>query len=721
MKRLLLLALVAGCTDSATGDLLSSSRISITELATPTIIQVDAPDDHDVSWSPHTLDGTAVTDLDIERDGSDLGFMAGCTTAHGSNTTLLVDVTDETARPRRTQTLVVDVANNGSDACLADVKVWIDCQGDTCGDAPPCSVEKNRADAIILTRNTNARVCVRAKAVDETTTVIGDVKLSVMLGVPAGTETLQPLQTTAQKDAFEQHDVEGGRALEITGHDWLVGPFAFTATTHVGSLDLVRTLEMDIGDKADVGIELTGPLSTIEFVRSQWDVVVHHFPETMMCMLAMKADAGFVAKLSNGTDSVDPVQAPLPCEATHTHYTLGVVPTIDAALKLHAELLAGNPATPAQATISVGVQSAAENLGICSGGNQKATAADGVCADIDNDGTVEILQVSAGTSGGCLVEVKGAAASGNFDWRAGVPASFAMPTGFADVFSLATSPPQIWAVDMAGQLYQLTKSNFLTPGTFSWAMRFPGLTMGPKVVPYGPANSPPTALASLLDDNSIQFQDLGAGHETWRKKVPISVASAVAIGASRLATGPGIVVVSSASTMATSYSVGVYPAPDLNPLSSMQGTFVAKATGVAPQMPTDADVQIAGRGTGQQDLVMNFFSGEFASAVTELQINAAGTGLVLANNGQYGGVNSLASTPEGDVLLGLQLGAKLSTDISPNQKYTLWDPLPPANPSSTYGRAITPCLDGTGTTIGFAERTESAARALKAGISAQLP
>ncbi|CAN5767406.1 hypothetical protein BH11MYX2_BH11MYX2_14450 [soil metagenome] len=332
-----------------------------------------------------------------------------------------------------------------------------------------------------------------------------------------------------------------------------------------------------------------------------------------------------------------------------------------------------------------------------------------MCADIEANGTLDIVQISTGSNGSCFTQVTGAAATGVYDWRAVAPVSLSTPGGLDDVFTLATSPPQIWGVDTVGHMFKLNGT------TKQWVAQFPTVTMGPTVVPFhnGATDGPPNALASLVP-GGIQFIDLTTN---FAKKATLTDPSPIAIGAIRMAASAGIVVVSSGST-GTSYPVKIYR-PDLSMLGGSASDLMWTVSGSATSMPTGAKVEIAGRGKAQQDLVMVFYEGEFATAVTEMQINAAGSGLTIID--QYAGVNGLAATSDGDVLLGFQEGTRLSSGIQPMPTYVLYDPVPPTDPSSTYGRAVTPCLDKFGATIGFAERTATGSRVVKRDITPEQP
>ncbi|HEY4177892.1 MAG TPA: hypothetical protein VGM90_13690 [Kofleriaceae bacterium] len=724
MKPAIVLLLLAACSDSRPSVLLSASRISVDELGAPGFVDIDAPLDADIRVDmPRLLDGSEVPDLNkelVRGNSLKLAISAICNTAHGVDTTVLVDVHDHD--DGRNATLVVDVADNGSNACLADVQIWKDCEGPECIGTTPCATQPPAIPPTrlaIAARGTDARICVRAQAV-AIEHPITDLHPEVLLGAPLDMTMPRPLETTLEDKAFTFHAVDDTtRFLAVEGTDWLVGPYTLTVSTRVNGLTIARTLELDIGQPPDAGIEVSESPPATEFTVSQWDVHVHHF-SPQACMLSLKPGPGFTAILADANNRVDPSRVPLDCSAAHAAYKLRIAPTISSDDMLSAKLSATQGTTTlAMATVAAKVRSTADEIVGCDTPQpQKASLSDGVCADIDADGTLEVLDISSGVMGGCLTEVSGAAATGEYDWRAGTSAPLSTPGAFSDVFTLATSPPQIWAVDTDGQMWTLVKDD--TPQNTAmphWVRQYQNVRMGPTVVPFrnGFQAGPPNALASLVP-GGIQFVDLDA-HVA--KKVTLSDPSPLAIGAIRTATGgANIVIVSSAGATPSSYPVKIY-SPDLSPLGGSVGDLMWNVSGVAASMPSGAKVEIAGRGTAQQDLVMVFYEGEFATAVTEMQINGAGTSLITGD--QYAGVNGLAATPDGDVLLGFQEGTKLSSGTYPMPKYVPYDPAPPTDPSSTYGRAVTPCLDMMGSTIGFTERTSSGSRVVKRDITPEAP
>lgn len=669
MRAFIALAWLAACGGN-TGSLLSASRVSVNERLS-TRIYVDAPLS---AVALPASDGLVFVPQEESGTTTSVDIFASCNAAHGRDATLSVQIGD-TRDPHRVETLVVTVVDDSSDACLAELQMWDEpCSGaacdDPCGPPPPGLLEPHDLQIEV---GESHRICMHSTAVDVTRPLDG-----------------VELQLDPDDAAFTHQDSGDDKALVVHGKPWLVGNFHLALVAHVGDTEIRHPVTLAIGHAPATGIEVLAAGPATEFQRSAIGLRVHHFPGA--CMLDAPLAHPYRSRLTNDVtgDSVAGGNA-LPCDDEHGRYTLGIVPGIAAPLGLDIALTATN----ATANVPLKVMSLADDLPACTSFFQPTEVA---CADVDQDGTLDVVRMGSGSS----------CATGVTDWRAeAATTTITAPAGSVrHIFAVPTpGAPQIWGIDPTNTLVRLTGSH----GAWSWQAQ--GLApVGQTAVPFrrGMTLGPPDTIASLIGTKA-RFVALDgtpiAGDATLTESNPI------AIGAVRLTAGPGLAVV---NDLGTGYSVAVYRVA-VSTLLPPQLTLVA--SGVVNSMPTGASVEIAGRGIGSQDLVMVFYAGLYASAVTELAMSGSALQLIT----QYGGVGSISATPESTVLLGAELGSVVSGGNGLSATFTPIDPDPPTHPVQGYGRAIAPCFDAMSKMVGFVERTGIGARVARRDIVPEEP
>jgi hypothetical protein len=705
MKLAVLIVAVAAC-GASDDTLLSASRIALEELASVHVRVYAEVGDVTVDEPPRGL--TVTTRLGA--DGTELEIGASCKAAHGGDTTLPVHVT---ARDGRGATLMVHVLDNGTEACLAEIQVWDEpCDGATCDAACDATADHPAVDSVdtfTFVRDTSHRLCVRSTAVDAMQ--IDGVALDL---APASSafEAHEPCDLAAPVQPCEPGP--NMRAVVVHGQPWLVGPFTLDVSASAGGLDFGHAIAVTIGDHDELGIETVATNTATEFTRTAVDLRVHHYPTTAgTCELSVddSSSPSFLMRLANdGGDVTEPRKAGLSCDDAHPHYVLSFVPGIDAPADSTVTL----DAYGTKSALDFKVASQADDLGDCTSwvGPAKLSLA---CADVDENGTLDVIR-ARGVGSACLTTVA--------EWRSGASVNLTTGGSIGQVLAIPTSPPTIWGITSNTPMPSLRRFDSATQ---QWVQPFGApIAVGSDIVPLRRAatSGPPDTLATLLTGGTptVRFIAIDDAELGSFADATLPLASPLAIGVIRHTVGssevPLLVAVGSG---APTYPIAVYSlTASLGMVKTATLTPLGNANAVH-DMPSNATVSIVGRGNASpyQDIIVLFYASEFASAVTEAQFD--GTSISFVTDGQYGGVGSIADTSEGAVLLGAASGALLSDGHGINASYTPWDPVPPTQPSSSYGRGIAPCIDKGGNMVGFVERSATGVRAIARDISVELP
>ena len=671
LHRTLIVLVIASACDSSSSDdsLLSASRLSLRERETATVqVRVESLDDVEIEAPP----GIAI---ERHRDTRSFEVTPTCD-AGGSDTTHEVIVRTN----GRSASLVIAVTDDTSAECLAKIEIWdVPCPTAAC--SVPCGAPPDPLPTrFAFGRGETYRLCARAEALDKTRPLTKT------------TFTIEPF-TRAFSTKPSTDDVQ---TVLVSGHDFLVGPFdvTFTAVSH--DVTAIRRLPLLVGNDGDIGLEIPNPLPlTGELARSAVSLTVHRMGMAPCALrfpiLQIPIAPSFDAKLTAASgESIEfGTAGELSCtDAAHVPFTLSVVPhaTADAAVSVPVLL-------PADAkTVTFPVTSRIEDLfpsAVCSN-SPKLIA----CADIDNDSTLDLVMASGSSS--CTSKLT--------DFR-GTTYTTAGSNNIEQLFTIPTSPPTIYALDATTRgLLRLDRN------TRTWVV-VGTATLGARAAPARSAASGlPDTWVGIATGQKLRFTSFDAS-----SAVDVGLPATVAADFSTLGViavdqaggGPQrLVIVGSITGGYRAYLLGVdWSKPEL----------VDLGTTLLDDMPTGATVTLATRAReGQsQDVIAAFLTTPFSNAVTEIVVST-GLGVIAS----YGGVRSVASTPEG-ALLGAATGAQYTDIVLNATKYRTIDPI--ATLSQSYGDVITACLDGQAKYTGFFMRAGDRMRVARPDVVRETP
>ncbi len=686
LRALIIVAALAGCSDSdGDGPLLSASRLALAERQTARVhVDVSRVDDFDYV----APDGIVITKLE-DVSGPAFDVTPSCGAAASMDADVVIEVRDR--KTTRKAALVVAVDDDATDACAIDIAMWLEpCSGSSC--AVPCG---SRVDAPLLAlgRKESARLCVNADALD-------------------------PSRPLADEQLAIEPATQGFRIIDshtaiIEGADWLVGPYRATFTATAGALPIVHTRPLDIGAPGDIGIELaasTFDQLPAEFLRITMPITVHRFPTVDdACEIVAGAAMGDASLCPAGNYRLyaNGVMY-LPCEpvacgaSAHAPFSLSYVPQIDASATVVIPLsaTAGQNSGMRDAVFD-GIESRAENLSSTLAPDTVMALA---CADADDDGALEVV-VGSGTAT-VVYSLVG--------WRDPLVARIEAPRPDR-IFSI--DGPRVLGISSAGiggaSLWELGGS----VDGWSWQSKWTNPALMVDAVPIRRTSLALPGHLVGLDSNVLSFITID-GQPLGTVTPADLTAGAYAIGVVDVGgDGDDLVIVGfdPADPFFERQKIWVYQLDWSQAGTTKAPTLTTYATTIVTGMPT-ATHSIASRRVpnGDDDLIVSFSGGTFASAVAEYALGPGSLSLLI----QFGSVRSVASASDGSVLYGQEGGARSSIWTTFGVQRAAIDPIVELAPQLEYGRLITAC---TGASSFVVQTADHELRAAHLGIVPDTP